>query len=73
MDRFSSMQLFTRIVELGSFTKAADDLQLPRATVTHAVQQLEKRLGARLLQRTTRHVSPTQDGAAYYELSLIHI
>ncbi len=64
------MQLFTRIVELGSFTKAADDLQLPRATVTHAVQQLEKRLGARLLQRTTRHVSPTQDGEAYYERCL---
>ncbi len=36
MDRFHSMQLFTRIVELGSFTKAADDLGLPRATVTHA-------------------------------------
>lgn len=70
MDRFHSMQLFTRIVELGSFTKAADDLQLPRATVTHAVQQLEKRLGARLLHRTTRHVSPTQDGAAYYERCL---
>jgi LysR family transcriptional regulator for bpeEF and oprC len=67
MDRFNSMQLFVRIVELGSFTKAADDLQLPRASVTLAVQQLEKRLGARLLQRTTRHVSPTQDGAAYYE------
>ncbi|MGH6639334.1 MAG: LysR substrate-binding domain-containing protein, partial [Polaromonas sp.] len=70
MDRFHSMQLFTRIVELGSFTKAADDLLLPRATVTHAVQQLEKRLGARLLQRTTRHVSATQDGAAYYERCL---
>ena len=67
MDRFHAMRLFTRIVELGSFTKAADDLQLPRATVTHAVQQLEKRLGARLLHRTTRQVSATQDGAAYYE------
>ncbi|MES2187490.1 MAG: LysR substrate-binding domain-containing protein [Pseudomonadota bacterium] len=67
MDRFHSMRLFTRIVELGSFTQAADDLQLPRATVTHAIQQLEKRLGTRLLARTTRHVSPTQDGEAYYE------
>ncbi|NPC54538.1 LysR family transcriptional regulator [Caenimonas soli] len=67
MDRFHSMRLFTRIVELGSFTKAADDLQLPRATVTHAIQQMEKRLGTRLLHRTTRHVSPTQDGEAYYE------
>lgn len=61
------MQLFTRIVERGSFTKAADDLQLPRATVTLAVQQLEKRLGTRLLHRTTRVVSPTQDGTAYFE------
>ena len=67
MDRLDAMRLFNRIVELGSFTKAADDLQLPRATVTHAIQQLEKRLGTRLLHRTTRHVSPTQDGEAYYE------
>lgn len=66
MDRFDAMRLFTRIVELGSFTQAAEDLQLPRATVTLAVQQLEKRLGARLLHRTTRHVGPTQDGEAYY-------
>ena len=67
MDRFQSMQLFTRIVELGSFTQAAADLQLPRATVTLAVQQLEKRLGTRLLHRTTRHVSATPDGEVYYE------
>ena len=70
MDRLDAMRLFTRIVELGSFTKAADDLRLPRATVTLAVQQLEKRLGVRLLHRTTRHVSPTQDGEAYYERCL---
>ena len=70
MDRLDAMRLFNRIVELGSFTKAADDLQLPRATVTHAIQQLEKRLGTRLLHRTTRHVSPTQDGEAYYERCL---
>lgn len=67
MDRFESMRLFMRIVELGSFTKAAEDMDLPRATVTHAVQQLEKRLGARLLQRTTRQVRATLDGEAYYE------
>ncbi len=66
MDRFDAMRLFTRIVERGSFTQAAEDLQLPRATVTLAVQQLEKRLGTRLLHRTTRHVGPTQDGEAYY-------
>lgn len=61
------MLLFTRIVELGSFSRAAEDLQLPRASVTLAVQQLERRLGTRLLQRTTRHVSSTPDGHAYYE------
>ena len=64
------MRLFTRIVDLGSFTQAAEDLQLPRATVTHAVQQLEKRLGVRLLHRTTRHVSATPEGLAYYERCL---
>jgi LysR family transcriptional regulator, regulator for bpeEF and oprC len=67
MDRFDAMQVFVRIVELQSFTKAADDLQLPRATVTHTIQQLEKRLGVRLLHRTTRHVSATLDGEAYYQ------
>ncbi|CDG85730.1 LysR family transcriptional regulator [Janthinobacterium agaricidamnosum] len=66
MDRFDAMRLFTRIVELGSFTKAANDLGMPRATVTHVIQQLETRLGVRLLQRTTRHVSATLDGSAYY-------
>ena len=67
MDRFDSMRVFVRIVELMSFTKAADDLQLPRATVTHTIQQLEKRLGVRLLHRTTRQVSATLDGEAYFQ------
>lgn len=66
MDRFDAMRVFTRIVELGSFTRAADDLQIPRATVTHTIKQLEARLGVRLLQRTTRQVSATLDGNAYY-------
>ncbi|WNG26254.1 LysR family transcriptional regulator [Cystobacter fuscus] len=66
MDRFDAMRVFTRIVELGSFTKAATDLGLPRATVTLAVQQLESRLGARLLHRTTREVSATPEGQLYY-------
>lgn len=66
MDRLDAMQLFSRIVDLGSFTRAAEELQLPRASVSLAVQQLEARLGVRLLQRTTRHVSPTLDGQAYY-------
>lgn len=67
MDRLDAMRVFVRIVDLQSFTRAADDLQLPRATVTHTIQQLEKRLGARLLHRTTRHVSATLDGEAYYQ------
>ena len=70
MDRFDSMRVFVRIVELASFTKAADDLQLPRATVTHTIQQLEKRLGVRLLHRTTRQVSATLDGEAYFQRCL---
>ncbi|MFL1480306.1 LysR family transcriptional regulator [Pseudomonas grimontii] len=67
MDRFNAMRVFTRIVELGGFAKAADSLQLPRASVTVLIKQLEAHLGVQLLQRTTRQVSPTLDGAAYYQ------
>jgi DNA-binding transcriptional LysR family regulator len=67
MDRFDAMRVFTRIVERRSFTRAADDLGLPRSSVTDAVRMLEARLGVRLLQRTTRQVSPTLDGEAYYQ------
>ena len=67
MDRFDAMRVFTRIVERRSFTLAAEDIGLPRSTVTDAVKQLEARLGVRLLQRTTRTVSPTLDGEAYYQ------
>src|SRR5476649_2938894 len=67
MDRFNAMRIFTRIVELGSFTKAADDLHMPAATATYTIKQLEAHLGTRLLQRTTRHVSTTLDGDAYYQ------
>ncbi len=66
MDRLDAMRAFTRIVERRSFTHAADDLGLPRSSVTDAVKGLEARLGVRLLQRTTRHVSPTLEGEAYY-------
>ncbi|PHV51623.1 LysR family transcriptional regulator [Janthinobacterium sp. BJB301] len=67
MDRFDAMRIFTRIVELRSFTQAAHDLGYPKATVTHAIKQLEARLRVRLLQRTTRQVTPTPDGEAYYQ------
>ncbi len=67
MDRFQAMQLFTRIVELGSFSRAAEKLDLPRASATQIIKQLEAHLGVRLLQRTTRQVRPTLDGDAYYQ------
>lgn len=70
MDRFNAMQVFARVVERRSFTAAAEDTGLPRSTVTDAIKQLERRLGVRLLQRTTRHVSPTLDGEAYYRRCL---
>lgn len=70
MDRFDAMKLFSRIVELGNFSKAADDLKLPPATATHAIRQLEARLGVQLLHRTTRKVTATTDGQAYYQRCL---
>ncbi|MGF6108587.1 LysR family transcriptional regulator [Pseudomonas frederiksbergensis] len=66
MDRLNAMRVFTRIVESGGFAKAADSLQMPRASVTILIKQLEAHLGVQLLQRTTRHISLTLDGAAYY-------
>ena len=66
MDRMDAMRLYVRIVELGSFTAAAHDLSLPRATVTHVIKRLEARLGTQLLQRTTRRVRATRDGEVYY-------
>ncbi|MES2818230.1 MAG: LysR family transcriptional regulator [Pseudomonadota bacterium] len=70
MDRFMAMQVFTRIVELGAFGKAADSLNLPRASVTTLIKQLERHLDVQLLQRTTRQVKPTLDGSAYYQRCL---
>jgi DNA-binding transcriptional LysR family regulator len=67
MDRFQEMQVFVRIAERGSFSQAAEDLQIPRATVTNLIKRMEKRLGARLLERTTRQVRLTHDGEAYYQ------
>jgi LysR family transcriptional regulator for bpeEF and oprC len=66
MDRLRSMQIYARVVESGSFTRAADALDLPKASVSEHVARLEGHLGVRLLQRTTRRVRLTQDGAAYY-------
>jgi DNA-binding transcriptional LysR family regulator len=70
MDRLDRMQLFVRIVERRSFSAAAADLGLARSTVTEAVKQLEEGIGTRLLERTTRYVTPTLDGRAFYERCL---
>lgn len=67
MDRIDLFRIFARVVECSSFTRAADTLGVPRSSVSAAVQELEGRVGARLLHRTTRRVSPTQDGIAFYE------
>lgn len=67
MDRFDAMQAFVRVVEAGSFTKAAGTLHMSKTSVTQLVQQLEARLRVKLLNRTTRQVHVTADGAAYYE------
>lgn len=67
MDQIQAMRIFARVVEAGTFTRAADSLQLPKATVTKNVQALEERLRVKLLNRTTRRVTVTADGAAYYE------
>ena len=61
------MQAFARVVEAGSFTKAAETLHMSKTTVTQLVQQLEARLRVKLLNRTTRKVNVTADGAVYYE------
>lgn len=67
MDRLTAMQAYVRVVEAGTFTKAADSLDLPKATVTRLIQTLETHLRTKLLNRTTRRVTVTPDGAAYYE------
>src|SRR5580704_10739663 len=67
MDRLDVMRLYTRIVDRGSFTLAAQDMEVPRSTATQVIKELEIRLGVRLLQRTTRSVRSTLDGEAYYQ------
>ncbi|MHA6159420.1 LysR family transcriptional regulator [Pseudomonas sichuanensis] len=67
MDRFEAMRAFSRVVETGSFSKAAETLNISRTSVTQLIQQLEARLRVRLLNRTTRRVSVTHDGAQFHE------
>jgi LysR family transcriptional regulator, regulator for bpeEF and oprC len=67
MDRLNAMQVFTKVVDLNSFSRAAEALDLPNGSVSTTVQALESHLKVRLLNRTTRRISLTPDGAAYYE------
>ncbi len=71
MDRLTEMEAFTRVVELGGFTEAARKLGLSKSAVSKHVAALESRLGARLLNRTTRRVSPTEIGLAYFDKALV--
>ncbi|QCR37261.1 LysR family transcriptional regulator [Nissabacter sp. SGAir0207] len=70
MDQVQAMRVFTRIVELQSFSRAAEDLGLPRATVSNVLKRLELRLGVRLLVRTTRRLHVSQEGEIYYQRCL---
>jgi len=67
MNKLQAMEVFIQVVDAASFTRAADVLQMPKATVSTLVQALEAELSAKLLHRTTRSVTVTTDGAAYYE------
>ena len=67
MDRIQAVRLFIRVVDLGSFSKAAADLGIGQPSATKLVAQLEKQLGSRLLHRSTHGVTPTEIGALYYE------
>jgi len=70
MDQLTAIRGFARVVEAGSFTRAADSLDMPNATLSKMVQDLEAHLGVRLLQRTTRRVTVTPEGREYYEKTL---
>lgn len=70
LDRIDLFRVFVRVVDSASFSRAADKLGLPRSSVSAAIAELEGRVGARLLHRTTRKVGPTQDGRTFYERCL---
>lgn len=67
MNQLLAIRVFARVVEAGSFTKAANSMDMPKTSVSKLIQELETYLRVRLLQRTTRSVTVTADGAAYYE------
>lgn len=67
MDQLLAIRAFTRVVEAGNFTRAADSLDMPNATLSKLIQELETHLSVRLLQRTTRRVTVTPEGEDYYQ------
>lgn len=67
MDKFSAMRSFLRVVETGAFTRAAESLGLPKSTVTRQIQMLETTLGVKLLHRSSRRLSLTEQGEVYYK------
>lgn len=69
MNQLLAIRVFARVVETGSFTKAADSLDLPKTSVSKLIRELESHLGVRLLQRTTRRLTVTADGTSYYQLT----
>lgn len=70
MNKLQAMEVFVQVVDAGGFTRAAENMQMPKASVSTLVQALEQALEVKLLHRTTRQVSVTSDGAAYYERCL---
>lgn len=67
MDKLEGLRAFVKVVELGSFSEAGRTLRLSRSAVSKYIGELEHELGVQLLNRTTRHVSPTENGQAYFE------
>jgi LysR family transcriptional regulator, regulator for bpeEF and oprC len=67
MDKIQSMEVFVRVVDVNSFSKAADTLNVARPVVTRVIKDLEAYLGVRLMNRTTRRLHLTEEGRLYYE------
>lgn len=70
MDKLTSLRAFVKVVELGSFSEAGRQLRLSRSAISKYIADLERDLGVQLIHRTTRRVSPTENGQVYFERSL---
>ena len=67
MEQIDRMRVYLAVADLKSYTKAADNLNLPKSSVSSAIQQMEKELGTQLFQRSTRRIQITHDGEIFYE------